>query len=525
MVIQMSDIYCFYEAIELHGFLRFLVTERIILKPSNTKSLSGLRTKAMKDVSYIGIAQVTALLLTVGTFTVLSRILTPEDFGIVGLGLIFLALFYTLQDLGIMPAIIQRDSRIDESIAVGLYLRLLLAILLTLTFVVLSPVIAFFFENSKIALVVVVMCTNMFVLTAGFSSQTLLTRSLRFSKIAIATIAQSCTLTAASITLALLGFSYWSIVLGSICGSVAYVATLIHYENPHIRPKMDKQLAKELWDFGRHLLVAILMTFILFGVDQMIVAKALGLAALGFYFVATRFGRILGQQIADVVNRVLFPTMARIKDDLSRLKTGYVLSLRMIAIVAVPLCIGISALSPMLVEEILGKDWIPAVVPLSILSVQGLINALITPTMNVLISIGKTRYISIPSTMQATAMVVGTYPIALYYGLNGVCLWTTILALAALIYFTLILRSVLKARVAEIVKPLLPPLASGVVMLAVSMFLVRALPTSLVVLAGLIAVGGAIYVSLLHILSRGRDVREFIDLIRKMASSEKADVS
>ena len=515
----------FYEAIEFHDFLRFPVTERIILKPSNTNPLSGIRTKAMKDISYIGTAQVAALLLSVGTFTVLSRILTPEDFGIVGLGLTFLMLFYTLQDLGIMPAIIQRDSRIDESIAVGLYLRLLLSIFLTLTFIVLSPVIAFFFENSKVALVVIVMCTNMFVLTVGFSSQTLLTRSLRFSKLAIATIIQSSTLTAASITLALLGFSYWSLVLGSLCGSVAYVATMVHYENPHIRPKMDKQLAKELWGFGKHLLIAILMTFILFNVDQMIIAKVLGLAALGFYFVAARFGRILGQQIAGVVNSVLFPTMARIKDDMSRLKTGYVLSLRMVAIVAVPLCFCISALSPVFVEEVLGKDWIPAVVPLSILSFQGLINALITPASNVLISIGKPRYMSIQSTIQSIAMVAGAYPIALYHGLNGVCLYTTILALAVLIYFTLIFRSVFKARIAEMVKPLLPPLASGLVMLVVLVFLVRALPTNLVVLAGLIAVGGAIYVSLLHILSRGRDVREFFGLIRKIASSEKANES
>jgi O-antigen/teichoic acid export membrane protein len=479
----------------------------------------------MKDVSFIGIAQVAALLLSVGMLAVLSRILTPEDFGIVGLGLTFLTLFYTLQDLGIMPAIIQRDSRIDESIAVGLYLRLLLAIVLTLTFVALSPVIAFFFENSKIALVVIVMCTNMFVLTAGFSSQTLLTRSLRFSKLAIATIAQSCIMTAASIALALLGFSYWSLILGSICGSVAYVATLIHYESPHIRPKLDRQLAKELWDFGKHLLIAILMTFVLFGVDQMIIAKALGLAALGFYVVATRFGRVLGQQIADVVNKVLFPTMARIKDEMSRLKTGYVLSHRMIGIVAVPLCFGISALSPLFVEEILGKNWIPAVIPLSILSIQGLINAFITPATNVLISIGRPRYVSIPATMQATAMVVGAYPIALYHGLNGVCLYTTTLALVVLIYFTFVLRSLFKARVAEMVRPLLPSLASGLVMLAVLIFLVRALPTNLVVLAGLIAVGGAIYVSLLHILSGGRDVREFIGLIRKTASSEKADES
>jgi len=486
------------------------------------KPLSELRIKTMKDVSFVGIAQVTALFLGVGMLAVLSRILTPEDFGIVGLGLTFLTLFYALQDLGIISAIIQRDSRIDESVAVGLYLRLLLAILLTLAFVILSPVIAYFFENSKIALVVIVMCTNMFVLTAGFPSQTLLTRSLRFSRLATATIVQTCAVTASSIALALLGFSYWSLVFGSLCGSVAYVAIMIHYESPHIRPKLDKQLARELWDFGRHLLIAVLMTFVLFSVDQMIIAKVLGLAALGFYAVATRFGRILGQQIADVVNRVLFPTMARIKDEMGRLKNGYILSHRMIAIVAVPLCLGISALSPLFVEEILGKNWIPAVVPLSILSFQGLINAFISPATNTLISIGKPRYVSIPGTMHATTMVVGAYPIALYHGLNGVCLWTTVLALVVLIYYTLVIRSVFKARIAEMVGPLLPSLASGLVMLAVLMFLVRALPTSLAVLAGLSAVGAAIYVSLLHVLSRGRDVREFIGLIWKTVSSEKA---
>ena len=484
--------------------------------------MSEEKTRAIKNVSYIGISQVATLLANVVMLAVLSRILTPEDFGIVGLGMTFLMLFYSLQDLGFMPAIIQRDSRVEESIAVGLFMRWILAIVLVLAFIALSPVITYFFTNPNVALVVVVMSANMFVLTAGFSSQTMLTRSLRFSKLAIATIVQTCTYTAAAIILAVLGFSYWSLVFGSLCGCIAYVAALKNYENPHIRPKLDKPLAKELWGFGRHLLIAILMTFILFNADQMIIAKVLGLTALGFYFVAARFGRILGQQIADVVNKVMFPTMARIKEDLSRLKTGYVLSLRMIAIVAVPLCFGISALSPLFVEEILGKDWIPAVVPLSILSFQGLINALITPASNVLISIGKPRYMSIQATIQAIVMVAGAYPIALYYGLNGVCLWTTILALAVLIYFTLVFRSVFKARVTEMVTPLLPPLASGLAMLSVLMFLVRALPTSLVVLAGLIAVGGAIYVSLLHILSRGRDVREFINLVRNITSSEKA---
>ena len=485
--------------------------------------MSEEKTRAIKNVSYIGVSQVASFIANVVMVTVLARILTPEDFGIVGLGMTFVMLFYNLQDMGIMPAIIQRDSRIEESVAVGLFLRWILAIVLVLAFIALSPVITYFFTNPNVALVVVVMCTNLFVLTAGFSSQTMLTRSLKFSKLAIATIVQTCTYTTAAIILAILGFSYWSLVFGSLCGCIAYVAALKHYENPHIRPKLDKPLAKELWGFGKHLLITVLMVFVIFNVDQMIIASALGLAALGFYFVAARFGRILGQQIGDVVNRVLFPTMARMKDDMVRLKIGYIQSLRMIAIVAVPLCMGISGLSPIIVEEVLGPDWLPAIVPLSILSLQGLTNALITPASNVLISIGKPRYMSIQSTVQAVAVVVGTYPIAVYYGLNGACLWTALLALAVLVYFTLVFRAVFKAGLMEMVRPLLPPLASGLVMLAVLALLVRTLPSTIPVLAGLIALGGAIYFSLLHVLSGGRDVRELLGIIRRSVSPGKAD--
>lgn len=89
--------------------------------------MSEEKTRAIRNVSYIGVSQVATLLANVVMLTVLSRILTPEEFGIVGLGMTFLMLFYSLQDLGFMPAIIQRDSRVEESIAVCLFMRWILA--------------------------------------------------------------------------------------------------------------------------------------------------------------------------------------------------------------------------------------------------------------------------------------------------------------------------------------------------------------------------------------------------------------
>jgi hypothetical protein len=73
------------------------------------------------------------------------------------------------------------------------------------------------------------------------------------------------------------------------------------------------------------------------------------------------------------------------------------------------------------------------------------------------------------------------------------------------------------------VKPLLPSLTSGIVMLAVLVLLVRSSHSSLVVLAGLIAVGGTIYIALLHILSKGRDVREFLGLVRMSMTPSRTD--
>jgi PST family polysaccharide transporter len=454
-------------------------------------------------------------LLTLVTVTILARVLTPEDFGIVSVGILFMTLFASIQDFGVAPAVIQRDTRIEDSISVGLSLRWIIAGVLFLAIVGFSPMIADFYDNPAIMPVIIVMSSNLFIQPIAFSSYILLNRKLEFPKLAIAGVVQCVVTTVVSIGLALLNFSYWSIVLGSLSGSVSFVLAMRYYERTWFKPRIDKELMKELLEFGVHLLVTALMVFVMYSVDQLVVGKVLGIVTLGVYFVALRFGRTLGEQISGTVNRVLFPTMTRIKDSLELLHVLYAESLRMIAIIAVPLSFGLSALSPLFVSVVLGQRWASASVPIAILSFQGLLGALVPPAANVLISIGKTKYMSIQSSIQAAAMVILTYPVVVLFGINGVCILMVSLTLGVLVYFFVVFSRIFKKEFIEVIRPMAPPVLSGFVTYVALVMSVLLVPTNAFWLVTLSLSGAALYIVVLHFSSKGRDVRDLLGLFKR----------
>jgi len=477
--------------------------------------LSTLETRTVRNISYVGVSQAATLLLSLLTITILARILTPEDFGIVSIGALFMTLFGAIQDFGVGNAVIQRDTRIEDSISVMLFLRWIIAGISFFVIVGFSPMISSFYGNPAIMPVIVVMSLNLFIQPIAFSSSVMLSRKLEFSKLAIAAIVSSVAITVTSIGLSLFNFSYWSIVFGMLSGTVFSVIVMRYYERTRLSPKIDKKLMRELLGFGAPLLINGLMVFVILNVDQMVVGKVLGIITLGVYYIAIRFGRTLGSQISGTINVVLFPTMSRIKDSVEHIKIGYVQSLRMIAIVVAPLSLGLSALSLPFVSVVLGPHWVAASVPIAIVSFQGLLIALIAPAANVLISLGKPRYMAIEASVVAASVVVAIYPVATHFGINGVCVLMVFLWLGSLVYYLAVLSRILKERFAEIARPMATPLLSGFGTYAVLALGVSLVPTNTFWLVTLSTLGAVLYIVVLHFLSKGRDVRDLLGLLKK----------
>jgi O-antigen/teichoic acid export membrane protein len=130
-------------------------------------------------------------------------------------------------------------------------------------------------------------------------------------------------------------------------------------------------------------------------------------------------------------------------------------------------------------------------------------------------SIGKPKYMSIPTSIQAAAMVVAIYPVATLFGITGVCVLTTSLSLGVLVYFAVVFSRIFRARFIEIVSPMAPSLVSGFVMYSVLVVLVLFVQKDVLWLVTLSAFGTVLYVVVLHFVSGGRDVRDFIALFKR----------
>src|SRR4030042_4556383 len=102
-----------------------------------------------------------------------------------------------------------------------------------------------------------------------------------------------------------------------------------------------------------------------------------------------------------------------------------------------------SSLSGLFVAVVFGDKWAEVAIPLSILAIQGLLNSLISPANNVLISIGSPRFMSTQATLMAVAMVVGIYPVAVFFGLNGVFVFSAALSFGVIVYAMLLLPRIL----------------------------------------------------------------------------------
>jgi hypothetical protein len=121
---------------------------------------------------------------------------------------------------------------------------------------------------------------------------------------------------------------------------------------------------------------------------------------------------------------------------------------------------------------------------------------------------------SVQSTVQAVALVAAIYPVAVAYGINGVSVLTTMLSLGVFVYFLIVFSRVFESNLADIAGPVMPPFASGLVTFVVLTLASSMLSGSWISLLGLATAGAGIYLVCLHVASRGRDIRDFLGLMR-----------
>lgn len=456
-------------------------------------------------------------LLTWAITLVVARLLTPADFGLVGMATIFLGLITLLNEFGLGTAVVTFQGLTDKELSQLHTICALFGLLSFLVSCAFAVPLGIFFRAPKLPMVIVVTATGFLVVAYRTVPYAVLQKEMRFKLLAILEGIQVVAQSISTLIFAVLGFGYWALVIGGLVGKVASSAMPFVYKPLWFARPRWESIEREL-RFSWHVIVGRLYYYAYDNADLLVIGRVLGEVPLGAYSLAYNLAHLPADKFATLIVRVAPSLFAAVQNDLAALRR-YLRNLTQgIALVIFPAGIGTALVAPEAVHLILGKKWLAAIAPLQLLALYACFRAirtLLSPLLNALAE---------PQIVRRNHfLVLAVLPLSFYiasrWGTAAVAAcWVFVFPLLSLPLFFAAFRK-LEMSKREYLMALWPALSSSIPMVLAVALLKWFLPISLplyVRLSSEVLAGAAAYSVTLLVFHRQR-VMAFYQL-RKLLS-------
>jgi O-antigen/teichoic acid export membrane protein len=349
---------------------------------------------------------------------VLARLLSPKEFGVVGMLLVFTGFAQALADGGLSSALIYRQNSTEAHRSTVFWMQTAAGAALSLLFYFGAPAIAAFYGLPILKpLSHLVACT--FIIQAlGLVHNALLMKEFRFKAVAAATLGSTAISGIIAILLARQGYGVWALAWQGLIATT--VLTMLLWLLSGWRPHaiFDRAAAKDLGGYGIYLLGYGSLNYWLRNGTNLLIGKAIGAHGLGIFSRAYTLMLLPLNNVSAVFGQVMFPALSQVQNDIPRFRRHYMMATRLIALITFPLMTGIAALSEPLILLLLGPKWAEVIPILQILSFVGLFQSIIHPAGAVYTALGKTKSLFHMTLVLVVAFVIVMVP-ALRFGILG----------------------------------------------------------------------------------------------------------
>ena len=428
---------------------------------SNDKHGASLSARTLSGLGWSYLSTFTKALLSLLVLVILARLLTPVDFGLLGIAWIFILLGVRFGQAVVGPAIVQRYELTERHIHVGFTLSVVIGIAIMAIIWFFAPLIGDFFNEPRAAQILQVLSVIFFVNGVGSVPIHLLRRNLRFRQLMVADIlAYSIGYGLTSVVLAFEGFGVWSLVWGEIMHKLIYTATAIRYSPQQLRPRWAWREAADLLSRGAGFSLARMFEFIARQGGYFVIGRWLGATSLGYYTRADRLIILPRNYISQSLFEVLFPAMAQRQQGREHLATIYLHGIETLALVALPVSILVFMCASEIVSVILGGQWGPVVLLLQILAVAILFQMCDILNLAAIGAVGAVYRQSWRQGLHAFFVVVGAW-YASRWGLGGVAIAIVCTQVASYLLLTQLTMSLLEVRSQHFLRRYLPALWVG----------------------------------------------------------------
>jgi O-antigen/teichoic acid export membrane protein len=332
----------------------------VFSKKNNRNLEQSLKNKTVKGVGWSAIDNVAGHAITFVVGLLLARLLSPEDYGVLGLIAIFTAICNCFINSGFGSALIRKKDATDDDFNTAFIFNLAMSVLLYGVLFICAPYIADFFERQELVALVRVSTLSMIIGALAATQRTKLTKRIDFKTQTKITIISSIVRAIVGLSTAFMGWGVWALVSMELVGSTVSTILLWFFNKWIPEMRFSKSSFHELFGFGSKLLVSSLIDTIWKQISGVIIGKFYTPASLGQYTRAGMFSSLLSTNITNVVQRVSYPVLSSIQDNKPRLKEGYRRIIKTTMLIAFSGMLMLAAVAKPMIIALIGEKWLQA---------------------------------------------------------------------------------------------------------------------------------------------------------------------
>ncbi|MFK7782981.1 lipopolysaccharide biosynthesis protein [Psychroserpens sp.] len=419
------------------------------------KTINGLVWSFIESFSKQGINFIIGIIL--------ARLLLPEEFGLIGMIAVFIAISTSLINSGFTQALIRKKDCTDTDYSTVFYFNLIVGILLALSLFFAAPYIELFFDEPQLNSIVKVFSVVLIFDAFSIIQRTQLIKRIDFKLQTKITLIADVASGIVAIIMAYYGFGVWSLVVKQLIGRGLH-SILLWFCNKWM-PNLifSKSSFKELFGFGSKLMLSGLFSSIFQNIYLLFIGKFFSAADLGFYTRADQFKKLPSQNINSAIQRVTFPVLSELQDDIPRLKSTFRQIMRSAMFITAVLMIGLGAVSESLILTLLGSKWSESIPLLQLLVFTGILYPMHSLNLNILKVYGYSgRFLRLE--ILKRVLVIPAIALGFFYGIKWMIV--CIIANNLIAYFMNSFWSVKLINYSSIqqLKDILPSLSVAIVM-------------------------------------------------------------
>ena len=451
-----------------------------------------LKDKTVKGVSWSFVEQVLTRGVNFVIGIILARLLSPTDYGLVGMLGIFIAVSQLFVDGGLASALIRQKNASDEDYSTVYIINLSLSVLFYFLLFFSAPIVARYYEQPLLLPLMRVVALILIISSLASVQGTLLTIRVDFRSKSVISILSAILSGAAGIVCAMKGLGAWALVAQSLTSALVVTVVTLMIVRWMPRLVFSKESFRRLFSYSSKLLGASLISTVYNNVYPMIIGKKFSVGDVGLFSRANQFPNVVNETLIGSFNRVAFPVLSRIQDDDQRLIDVYDRYIQVFCFVTFPMLLGLCGCSLPLVLFLLTDKWVESVPLMQLLCISLLPNGITRINLNLLYVKGRSDLLLRMEIIKKIIMFAILFA-SMFFGLMAMCYAIILNGWIDLYFSSFYTKKILGYGLWQQLKSVFPYFLISLVVLAESLFFSHIIQNNLLSLLISASVGCLLY--------------------------------